>query len=197
MRSERTRLLVEIGLTVALCAALKFFRVILPVNVMGGDISLEMLPIMILALRRGVVAGVIAGTLWGCLAVINEPQFVVAPIQFLLDYPLAFAAVGLTGLGSRQWRSLMAAGKVGAAEAAAAGWMVVGGVARFTSHFVSGVVFFGSSAPAGQPVLAYSFFYNVSYMVPSLVLCVTAALVVLPVLERAVPSAGPAIPAVR
>ncbi len=60
--------------------------------------------------------------------------------------------------------------------------------ARFAAHFVSGVVFFGAYAPAGQPVALYSLIYNATYMGPSAVLCLVATLVVLPVLERAVPA---------
>ena len=54
----------------------------------------------------------------------------------------------------------------------------------------SGVVFFGQNAPAGQPVWLYSLLYNLSYMVPSIVLCMAVAAVVLPALELAVPSAA-------
>jgi len=59
--------------------------------------------------------------------------------------------------------------------------------ARFGAHFVSGIVFFGAYAPAGQPVALYSLIYNATYMGPSAALCLVAALFVLPVLERAVP----------
>ena len=99
MRSERTRVLVEIALTVALSAVLSMLAVRLPINFAGGTISLSMVPILVLALRRGVFPGVIAGVLFGCVDYLIEPFFV-APIQVLLDYPIAFGAVGLAGLGS-------------------------------------------------------------------------------------------------
>ena len=65
--------------------------------------------------------------------------------------------------------------------------MMLGAAARFAAHFVSGIVFFGSNAPAGTPVWAYSALYNLSYVVPSLILSIVAALLVLPVLDAAVP----------
>jgi thiamine transporter len=105
----------------------------------------------------------------------------------LLDYPVAFALLSVAGFGSRQYRALVGSGRRVAAEALAVPWMVLGATARFGAHFVSGMVFFGSNAPAGTPVWAYSALYNLSYVVPSLILSIVAALFVLPVLEAAVP----------
>jgi len=189
MRSERIRLLVEIGLTVALCFALRWIGVRLPWNIAGGSVSLEMLPILVLAIRRGVGPAMIAGAMWGVVDFLYEPYFV-APIQLLLDYPLAFAMLGLAGFGSKGWKRLVAADRMGAAEAYAVPWMVLGAAGRFASHFLSGIVFFASNAPKGQPVWIYSAFYNLSYIVPSLIMCIVAALLLLPVLERAVPVAS-------
>jgi thiamine transporter len=105
----------------------------------------------------------------------------------LLDYPVPFAVVSLTGLGSRQYRALGDAGKRLLAAAVVVPWMTVGAAARFLSHFASGIFFFGSMAPAGQPVWAYSALYNLGYLLPSLVLCIVVGMLVLPVLNVAVP----------
>jgi len=186
MRSDRVRLLAEIALTIALCAVLKLWRIQLPWNFAGGDISLSMLPILVLALRRGVVPAAIAGAAFGVIDFFFEP-YAAAPAQVLLDYPVAFALLSVAGFGSRQYLSLAASGRRLAAEAVAVPWMILGAAARFGAHFVSGIVFFGSNAPAGTPVWIYSALYNLSYVVPSLVLSIVAALLVLPVLDAAVP----------
>jgi thiamine transporter len=167
---------------------LKLWRIHLPWNFAGGDISLAMLPILVLALRRGVVPAAIAGAVFGVVDFFFEP-FAVAPIQVLLDYPVAFALLSVAGFGSRQYRGLVSSGRRVAAETVAVPWMVLGAGARFGAHFVSGIVFFGANVPAGTPVWAYSALYNLSYVVPSLVLSIVAALLVLPVLETAVPVA--------
>lgn len=197
MRSERVRLLVEIALTVALCFALRWIGVRLPWNIAGGTISLEMLPILVLAIRRGVWPAVIAGAMWGIVDLIYEPYYV-APIQVLLDYPVAFAMLGLAGFGSKGWKRLVSSDRIAAAEAYTVPWMILGAAGRFSAHFVSGIVFFGANAPKGQPVWIYSALYNLSYVVPSLIMCIVAALALLPVLERAVPvttrSAGAVAP---
>jgi thiamine transporter len=186
MRSDKVRILAEIALTIALCAVLKLWRIQLPWNFAGGDISLAMLPILILALRRGVVPAAIAGAAFGVIDFFYEP-YAAAPVQVLLDYPVAFSLLSVAGLGSRQYRSLVASGHKVAAETIAVPWMVLGAAARFGAHFFSGIVFFGTNAPAGTPVWVYSALYNLSYVVPSLVLSIVGALLVLPVLNAAVP----------
>jgi thiamine transporter len=188
VRSERTRLLVEIALTVALSAVLSVFAVRLPINFAGGTISLSMVPILVLALRRGVFPGVIAGVMFGCVDYLIEPFFV-APMQVLLDYPIAFGAVGFAGLGSTPYRRACSVSPA-RGVAVAVPFIILGGAARFAAAWLSGVVFFGQYAPAGQPVWLYSLGYNLSYMVPSIVLCIAVAAVVLPAVELAVPSAS-------
>ena len=187
MRSERTRLLVEIALTVALSAVLSMLAVRLPINFAGGTISLSMVPILVLALRRGVYPGIIAGVLFGCADYFIEPFFV-APVQVLLDYPIAFGAVGLAGLGSGLYRRTSVTSPT-RAVAWAIPFVVLAGAGRFAAAWTSGVVFFGQNAPAGQPVWLYSLVYNLSYIVPSVALCAVVAAVVLPAVELAVPSA--------
>lgn len=186
MRSQRTRILVEIALSVALSAVLSMLAVRLPINFAGGTISLSMVPILVLALRRGVLPGVIAGALFGFVDYLIEPFFV-APMQVLLDYPLAFGAVGLAGLGSALFRRAYATSPSRAALWAVP-FIVLGGAGRFAAAWVSGVVFFGQNAPAGQPVWLYSLVYNLSYIVPSIAICIAVALVVLPAVEFAVPT---------
>ncbi len=192
MRSQRTTLLVEIALTVALSAVLSMLAVRLPINIAGGSISFALLPLLVLSLRRGLVAGVLAGAVFGSVDLLIEPFFV-APIQVLLDYPVAYAAVGLAGLGSGAYRRA-AAHSPAAGTTVALGYMAVGGAARLAAAWLSGVVFFGANAPAGQPVWLYSLVYNLSYILPSFAVCAAAAVVILPLLERAVPVAtAPAV----
>jgi thiamine transporter len=120
----------------------------------GGSVTLgAMVPLLLLALRRGTRVGVIAGMVYGVIDVYFEP-FVYNPVQFLLDYPLAFGALGLAG----QFRGRPVIG-------------VAAGIAgRFVCHFLSGIIFFASFAPAGESPAVYSAVYNGSYLVPELVI---------------------------
>ncbi|MCE5176781.1 MAG: energy-coupled thiamine transporter ThiT [Caldisericales bacterium] len=63
----------------------------------GGSISLAMVPVVVVALTKGVVPGVITGVIAGCLQYFPDPFFYNLP-QFLLDYPIAWGLVGLAGL---------------------------------------------------------------------------------------------------
>ncbi|MDP2182577.1 MAG: energy-coupled thiamine transporter ThiT [Actinomycetota bacterium] len=188
MRNERLVVLVEIALAIALAATLNMpgLRIKLPINIAGGTVALNMLPIFVLAIRRGWVPGVVAGLLYGFVDLLFDPFFV-HPAQVVLDYPLAYALVGLGGLVSASWHRARAAETHVRASMLLSGGLVLGCSARLFSHWLSGMIFFGQSAPAGQPVWLYSLLYNASYILPSALMAAAAAAIVLPVLERAVP----------
>lgn len=188
MRNERVRLIVEISLCVALSAVLSLVaRFAPPIAIAGGTVSLSMVPIFVLSLRRGLVPGMIAGALFGCVDLLIEP-FIVHPAQVALDYPIAFAFLGLSGLGVVIWHTQVAQGRLARGAIIVLPYIVLGAGGRFAAHWLSGVIFFAANAPAGQPVWLYSLVYNASYLLPSLVICAAATVAVLPVLERAVPS---------
>lgn len=185
--ADRTRVIVEAGLSIALAYVLgRFMLFKLP---FGGSVSLDMLPILVFALRRGAGPGVLTGAVFGLLNYTIDPVGIVHWAQFLLDYAVAYGLVGIAGFGSRAFHARMATGRTASAMLGVATPLAVLAMsARFAAHFLSGVVFFGAYAPAGQPVALYSLIYNATYMGPSAALCLMATLVVLPTLERAVPA---------
>ena len=64
----------------------------------GGSVSLfGMLPIVICAYFFGTRRAVMCGMCVGMIDLIFKP-YVIHPIQLLLDYPLAFGAIGFAGL---------------------------------------------------------------------------------------------------
>jgi thiamine transporter len=166
------RVLTEAALAIALAFVLGLIKVFqMP---MGGSISLEMIPLILLALRQGPLVGMVAGAAYGLLDLAIEP-FIVHPVQVLLDYPLAFGALGLAGFFQPTVRGTV----VGT---------VVAVLARFICHFISGVVFFASYAPEGWNVYIYSAAYNAAYLIPSLIVAVVVVVVLLRALEGAQPS---------
>ncbi len=184
MDSRRTRVLIEIALSVALAAVLAMITVWrMP---QGGSVSLNMLPLFIIALRRGTGAGLAAGALYGAVDFLVNP-YIVHWIQPILDYPVAYGLVGLSGVVSRPLKAALSQAAYGASVAWAAAGIALGGLGRYIAHFASGVVFFGSFAPEGQPVWLYSALYN-TYVPVSAAAALAAAIVILPVLERAMPS---------
>lgn len=141
-----TRMIANIGVMLALATVLKVFRLYhLP---QGGSVTLgSMIPILLLALFYGPEVGFLAGFLYGIITLLLDP-YVLHPVQVLFDYPLPFIALGLVGYFSS--RPLLGTG--------------VAVLARFICHFISGVVFFSSYAPAGMSPYWYSFMVNGTFM---------------------------------
>ena len=182
MRSRRITLLVEIALIAALSFVLGMFKIWeMP---QGGSVSLEMLPIVVFALLEGVGPAVVAGLIAGMLGAVLHPE-IVGWLQFVLDYPLAYGAVGLAGLFAPAWRRAAADGAwARGIFTAILPAVLVACVARYACHVASGYFFFGSYAPAGQPVLIYSMIYN-SFVFVAGLLVFAAAAVLVPSLTRA------------
>jgi thiamine transporter len=155
--SQHTKILAEMIVFIALANALylisKFYLPFLHFP-QGGSITVaSMVPILWFALRRGLRWGLEAGVVYGLVHIVVSGD-VYYPAQILLDYPLAFGALGLAGAFQKH-----PLGGVG-----------VGIFGRFVFHFISGVVFFGQYAWEGWNVFAYSAEYNASYLVPEFII---------------------------
>ena len=184
MAVNRTRLLAEMALTLALAAVLA--RVVVYQLPQGGSVSLEMLPLVVFAVRRGLLWGLLAAAAFGPLDYLVMQVGIVHWAQMLLDYPIAFGFIGLAGLAAPAWRRWSST-RPSAALGVVAGAAALGMLLRFGAHFVSGMVFFAQYA-GDQPVWLYSLVYNGSYMLPSAALVIAGAALVLPAVERVVPS---------
>jgi thiamine transporter len=150
----QTKIVAEVVVSVALAYALNM--IVMFRMPQGGSVTaVSMVPLLWLALRRGVRVGVIGGIIFGIVDMFPQP-FVVHPVQFLLDYPLAFGALGLAGFFQTH--------PIGGVFSGIAG--------RFACHFIAGVVFFGMYAPEGMNPIVYSAIYNGSYLIVELVFSV-------------------------
>ena len=169
--------LAEIGVAIALAAALSWIAQALPTRMpQGGSFGLEMLPILFVALRRGVLPGVVAGGLFGLLQLtgVAGTPYIYHPLQAALDYPFAFAALGLAGLVPVD----SPAGASGVLRLTGAAALGTG--ARFACHFLSGLIFFAEYAPTWEAPWLYSITYNLLYLLPS---AVVTAIVLWPLLK--------------
>jgi thiamine transporter len=123
-----------------------------------------MVPIIWLALRRGPKVGIATGILYGFIQFAMLPYIapvtnpIVALIQVLLDYPIAFGVLGLAGYFQRY-------PVVGAA---------VGVSMRFVMSFLSGAFIWAGIYAVGLDPYLYSSVYNGSYMLPELIITVFA-----------------------
>ena len=119
----------------------------------GGSVTLaSLLPLMIFSYMFGVKKGVFAGMIYGILQAIQDP-WLLHPAQFLLDYPVAFAAIGLAGM----FRGVTALENKPQLAFALGG--VVASVLRFLCHILSGVFAFSEYAGDQNPWI-YSMAYN-------------------------------------
>jgi thiamine transporter len=144
--------LAEIGVAIALAAVLGQVRIFwMP---QGGSVSLELLPIIFIAVRRGVVPAATAGLLYGLLQMYLPGFFYFHPAQVVLDYPLAFMSLAVAGfVDVRGWRTLAVA-------------VALALSARFACHFFSGLIFFAAYAPDWEAPWLYAATYNLLYLVP-------------------------------
>jgi thiamine transporter len=171
------RAIAEIGVALALAAVLSWLAQAFPLRMpQGGSFGLEMLPILFIAVRRGVLPAAVAGGLFGLLQLtgVAGTPYIYHPLQALLDYPLAFAALGLAGL------VLVGPLDRPANVARLFTAVTVGASARLAFHFLSGLIFFAEYAPAWEAPWLYSITYNLLYLLPS---AVATALILWPLLN--------------
>lgn len=177
MRENNVRMFVEIGMAVALAAVLNFITLFrMP---QGGSVNLEMLPILIIAFRWGGFPGMLTGLVYGLIQLILNP-YIVHPVQLIMDYPLAYSLVGLTGF--MYIRSLnKKSNKSSYINVFFA--VTAGGLGRLLSHILSGVIFFSQYVPEGQNPWLYSTIYNASYMIPSLII---SFIIIIPLMKAVI-----------
>jgi thiamine transporter len=153
--SSETKILAEGTVVIALSVILK--DILPPIYHLpeGGSVSIAgMVPLLWFALRRGLRAGLEAATVYGLVHMALPGSYIIDPVQALLDYPIAFAALGLAGL----FRKYPPMG------------VAVGIFGRFLAHFASGVWFFSKYAPEGMNPLLYSAIYNGGYLLIELII---------------------------
>ncbi|MGB9812343.1 MAG: energy-coupled thiamine transporter ThiT [Thermovenabulum sp.] len=152
MQNKKLIIVLEGAIMIAISLILSFVKIFQAPY--GGSITLgSMVPIILYSLRNGPFAGIVAGIAYGLLQLIIEP-YIVHPVQVILDYPLAFGLLGLSGF----FKNNVFLGSF------------LGIFGRFVSHFLSGVVFFASYAPKGMNVFLYSALYNGSYLLPEFII---------------------------
>lgn len=146
-----TKVLAEASVIVALTVILR--EILPPLYRMpqGGSVTVAgLVPLLWFALRRGTVAGMFAGAVYGLINM-SMGGYVVHPVQALLDYPLAFAALGLAGF----WKKHPLLG------------VIFGIAGRFVCSFLAGIIFFTSFSIDGVVASAV---YNGTYLIGELVI---------------------------
>lgn len=145
------------ALAVALSFVLSLFRLYRMPS--GGSITpASMLPVMLFAAAFGVGPGVLAGAVLGVLQYMQGGWFLNV-WQFLLDYVLAYAALGLCGLYAhvrekKDWQLFL--------------FMLLATFVRFVSATLAGYMFWDTAFVASMA-------YNGTYLIPDLAICMVLA----------------------
>lgn len=168
--NKQLRPLCESAILIAVALVLSYLE--FPIGVsfggFGGSLSLVMLPLVFCAVRWGLGWGLGTGLAFGTLKFFLGGGAAINWESMLLDYSIAYLFVGFAGLFRR---------KSGLTWLAA----LVGCLARFLVHFVSGVTIYAEYVSPifgwdGSSSFIYSILYNGSYMLPNTVLTVLLCL---------------------
>ena len=169
MKKTNVRALTECGVMVAFASVLSLIQLgSLPA---GGSITLaSMLPLVVIAYRHG--------TSWGLGAAFTASliQMLLGLSAFsyvttwqsilavaLLDYVIAYAVYGLSGIFRKSFKKQYLAMVLGAGAA---------GILRYVCHVISGATVWAGLSIPDSAALLYSLSYNATYMVPdTLILC--------------------------
>ncbi len=156
-----TRSIVYGAVAIALSFALSYIKLLkMP---QGGSLTFaSLLPLMIYCCMFGTRRGVVACLIYGGLQAVQDP-WIIHPMQFLLDYPLAFGMIGVSGIfieknvfkftGKKQRLNQILGFTCGA---------LVAVVGRYVCHVCTGVFAFHTWADlvTYSSVAVYSMAYN-------------------------------------
>lgn len=177
--SKYVRTICEIGIFAALGFVLDELQGIISKGLFinGGSIGFAMIAVLIIGYRRGWLPALLTGLIMGLLDIATS-AYIIHPAQLFLDYILPYALVAVGCFSKYPYdKANTKGGKIL--------WLVlgtvIGGLAKFLSHYLAGVIFWADQSGfawglnAMSPYL-YCLVYNIAYIGPSIVL--TAALLV-------------------
>ena len=170
------KLIAEIAIMAALAFALDFIQGPITRGLFpnGGSIGIAMLPILILAFRRGTKYAFISGLILSFLQMLggiylSANVWYMIILQILLDYILAYPLVAFAGIFRKNYIN---SDNKTLKNAFLINGTILGGVLKILCHYLAGVIFWSSSCPEGFSGGAhlYSIAYNSSYMIPNIIL---------------------------
>ena len=171
-KTQTTKKMVFSAMAIALATVISV-AIKLPSLPNGGSVTLfSMLIVSLIGYWFGPKWGLIGAVAYGILQYLVGPYFV-HPLQVLLDFPLAFGALGLSGLFYQKKHGLILG-------------YLIGVTGRFIVHCISGIIFYTTFVGdlSGNLVAIWGgIVYNMSYIFPEAIL--TLILISLPPVAKA------------
>ena len=151
-----TKILVVGAISISLSFVLSYVKLFsMPY---GGSVTLaSMLPLMVYAAWVGPKYGFLAAFAYGLLQLIQGTYAGIHWASILLDYVLAFSALGLTSLFKHE--KLLPNG------------ILIAGFARMCISIISGYLLFAEYAPEGMNPLLYTVLYNLLTIGVDTIIC--------------------------
>jgi thiamine transporter len=156
-----TRDFTEMAIMIALTAVLEiiFTNANIALFPNGGSISISMLPIVILTLRRGFKVGLVAGAVFGIFQfILPLSVYYLTPVQYAFDYVIPYIALSAIAVVKEMNIKGITVG------------IVLVGLLKYVSHVIAGIAFWGEYAPEGFNAVSWSLYYNATYSVPSIII---------------------------
>ncbi len=173
------RSLCEGAIMLALAVVLNYLSGLIFANMPnGGSITLAMFPVLFYAHRWGLGRGLLMGFAYGLLDMLIGSGYAYGWQSIILDYLLAYTALGLGGLfKGKAWGIFPG--------------IVTGCLGRFLVHHISGITLYKIMVPTeveGFGVFSnphiYSLVYNAAYMVPNTIIALVIAGVLFVPMEK-------------
>lgn len=165
-RTQRitTRDVAFVGMYLALFYVLDVISNIVPLFKMpnGGTLSLSSLALLLASYKMGWKLGTLTSVLSVLVQFVSGQMYILGPVQFLLDYLIAFSVYGIACLFPN-WKWFYSG-------------VLITNAVRFISSWISGVVFYGLNWSG-------SALYQATYMIPTLIL----DLILVPLLIKHLP----------
>lgn len=167
----QTKQLVFAALALALAVVTSFIKVY--TFPFGGSITLlSMFFVCFVGYLYGPYIGITTAIAFGLLQFIIGP-YILYPLQVIIDYPLAFGALGFSGFFANQKNGLTKG-------------YILGLLGRYFFATLSGVIFFGQYVWEGWNPLSYSLAYNGAYIFSEAI--ITLVIIQLPPVKKALES---------
>lgn len=179
--SKDTKTLCECAIMLAMSIALSFFAI--TPGAFGGSITpASMLPVLFVGIRHGKKWGFGTAFVYSVFQLLTGLSyfsyikgFYAYLICILFDFVLAFTMLGISSFAKPAQNEY---GEVKINIPKIFGFISLAMVLRFVCHFISGVTIWKSYDIYNNPVV-YSLVYNIWYMLPEMVICLLASVLLL------------------